>query len=40
MTPHNAFNTAEGVERKSKQSVEQVVQFLEKGMFAWPVPEE
>lgn len=39
-TPHNAFNTAEGVERKSKQSVEQLVQFLDKGTFVWPVPEE
>ena len=39
LTPHNAFNTTEGVERKSQQSVEQVVQFLEKGTFVWPVPQ-
>ncbi|MBU0756243.1 MAG: hydroxyacid dehydrogenase, partial [Planctomycetes bacterium] len=37
-TPHNAFNTAESVERKAEQSVEQVVRFLEKGTFIWPVP--
>ncbi len=37
-TPHNAFNTLEAVERKSQQSIEQVVWFLEKGHFKWPVP--
>ena len=38
-TPHNAFNSAEGVERKSGQSVQQTVQFLEKKEFIWGVPE-
>lgn len=39
LTPHNAFNTTEGVDRKSKQSVEQAIQFLGKGEFVWKVPE-
>lgn len=39
LTPHNAFNTTEGVDRKSKQSVEQAIQFLEKDEFVWKVPE-
>ena len=39
-TPHNAFNTAEGVERKAEQSVQQTVRFLEKQEFVWSVPEE
>ncbi|HCL00696.1 MAG TPA: hydroxyacid dehydrogenase [Candidatus Marinimicrobia bacterium] len=37
-TPHNAFNTAESVERKAEQSVEQVRHFTEKGSFLWNVP--
>ena len=37
LTPHNAFNTIEAVERKAAQSVEQVVYYLEKGCFKWPV---
>ncbi len=37
-TPHNAFNTAEAVERKSRQSVEQIETFLKTGRFPWPVP--
>jgi len=37
-TPHNAFNSAEGVERKSEQSVQQTVQFLQKKEFIWGVP--
>jgi len=40
MTPHNAFNTLEAVERKSSQSVEQVEHFLRAGAFLWPVPAE
>ncbi len=39
LTPHNAFNTTEGVDRKSKQSVEQTIQFLKHGEFVWKVPE-
>ena len=37
LTPHNAFNTAEAVQRKSQQSVEQLKHFLEKGAFIWPI---
>ncbi len=40
LTPHNAFNTAESVERKSFQSIQQVEEFLKKGSFLWPIPEE
>jgi D-lactate dehydrogenase len=39
LTPHNAFNTAEAVDRKALHSVEQVVAFLEEGAFKWTVPE-
>jgi len=35
-TPHNAFNTLEAVERKSRLSVEQVVHFRQQGRFRWP----
>lgn len=38
LTPHNAFNTAEAVERKARQSVQQVRAFLETGEFLWKVP--
>ena len=38
LTPHNAFNTYESVDRKAAQSVEQIVHFLERGAFLWPVP--
>ena len=37
LTPHNAFNTAEAVQRKSQQSVEQLKHFLENGTFIWPI---
>ncbi len=39
LTPHNAFNTEESVQRKSEQSVQQIVNFLETGKFIWDVPE-
>ncbi|MBL7066321.1 MAG: hydroxyacid dehydrogenase [Candidatus Marinimicrobia bacterium] len=39
MTPHNAFNTTESVERKAEQSVQQVQHFLETDKFLWNVPE-
>lgn len=39
LTPHNAFNTTEAVERKAEQSVQQTIQFLENGTFLWGVPE-
>lgn len=38
LTPHNAFNTAESVERKCHQSVEQLAAFLKTGAFLWPLP--
>ena len=37
-TPHNAFNTAEAVGRKSAHSVQQVQYFLKNGCFLWPIP--
>ena len=37
LTPHNAFNTAEAVQRKSQQSVEQLKHFLDTGTFIWPI---
>jgi D-lactate dehydrogenase len=37
-TPHNAFNSFEAVQRKSEQSVEQIVAFLANRQFIWPVP--
>lgn len=40
MTPHNAFNTLEAVERKSRFSAEQVTHFLRQGRFRWPWPGE
>lgn len=39
LTPHNAFNTIEGVVRKSEQSVQQAEHFLKTGDFLWAVPE-
>ncbi len=38
LTPHNAFNTLESVERKSQQSMEQVAHFQAHGRWLWPVP--
>lgn len=40
LTPHNAFNTAEAIERKAEQSAQQAQHFLEHGSFLWPVPSE
>lgn len=37
-TPHNAFNSAEAVRRKSEQSIQQAVHYLSKGEFIWKVP--
>jgi D-lactate dehydrogenase len=36
-TPHNAFNSYEGVERKCLHSVEQIQAILATGDFRWPV---
>lgn len=38
MTPHNAFNTAEALDRKASQSIEQLKHFIETGSFIWGVP--
>ncbi|MDH3391418.1 MAG: hypothetical protein OEL85_06450, partial [Desulfobulbaceae bacterium] len=41
LTPHNAFNTREALDRKSRLSVEQIIHFLKHGKFLQPVlPEE
>jgi len=37
LTPHNAFNTHESVERKSQQTVQQLEKFLKEGKFIWEV---
>jgi D-lactate dehydrogenase len=37
-TPHNAFNTAESVERKAEQSAQQLEHLRRTGRFLWPVP--
>jgi D-lactate dehydrogenase len=39
-TPHNAFNTAESLDRKSADSVKQVIAFRETGRFLWDVPRD
>jgi D-lactate dehydrogenase len=39
LTPHNAFNTHESVERKSRQTLEQITHFREHGVFLWQVPD-
>ncbi|MFW5871331.1 MAG: NAD(P)-dependent oxidoreductase [Verrucomicrobiota bacterium] len=38
LTPHNAFNTREAVNRKAKQSIEQLRHFFRTGAFKWPIP--
>ena len=38
LTPHNAFNSAEAVDRKAQQSIEQIEAFRGDGAFLWPVP--
>jgi D-lactate dehydrogenase len=40
LTPHNAFNTAEAVERKCRFSVEEIRHFLACGRFKTPVPAD
>ncbi|MFC1452115.1 NAD(P)-dependent oxidoreductase [Verrucomicrobiota bacterium] len=40
LTPHNAFNTTEAVERKALHSAEQVEAFLRDGRFRWPIPPQ
>ena len=38
LTPHNAFNTAEALERKAEQTVQQIEHFRAHGKFLWPIP--
>jgi D-lactate dehydrogenase len=38
LTPHNAFNTREAVDKKAKYSIQQIEHFFEKGNFIWSVP--
>lgn len=38
LTPHNAFNTNDALERKASLSAHQTQTFLERGKFAWPLP--
>ncbi|HPC19912.1 MAG: hydroxyacid dehydrogenase [Kiritimatiellae bacterium] len=40
LTPHNAFNTREAVERKSEQSIRTLLHFRKTCQFLWPVPAE
>jgi len=40
LTPHNAFNTHQAVDRKARHSIQQISAFLEKGTFIWPVPQQ
>lgn len=39
LTPHNAFNTKEAVERKSKETVDNLTAYLNQGKFLTPVPQ-
>ena len=36
-TPHNAFNTIEGLDQKVKDTITQLTHFYEKGHFKWSV---
>ncbi len=38
LTPHNAFNTTEAVDRKARQTVQQIEYFIAHKWFLWPVP--
>ena len=38
LTPHNAFNTKEALEQKASLTVASVVDYLNKGIFPYPVP--
>ncbi len=38
LTPHNAFNTVEAVDRKALQSVQQFEHFINHKKFLWKVP--
>jgi len=38
-TPHNAFNTSESTDRKSRQTAQNIQAYLENGAFLTPLPE-
>jgi D-lactate dehydrogenase len=38
LTPHNAFNTAEALDRKAAQACDSILQFLKRGTFPHVVP--
>ena len=40
LTPHNAFNTSEAVDRKSAHTIQQLKHFRENGEFLWAVPKQ
>ena len=40
LTPHNAFNTLEAVERKSEQSIRTLLHLQHHPDFLWPAPAE
>jgi D-lactate dehydrogenase len=40
LTPHNAFNTQEAVDRKCQQTIEQLLSFIENKKLKWPVDEQ
>ncbi len=40
LTPHNAFNTIEAVQRKARQAIEQIQHFIDEGAFKWTVPDQ
>lgn len=40
LTPHNAFNAREAVERKAEHSAQQLCHLLQEGRFLWPIPDE
>ena len=40
LTPHNAFNTAEAVDRKAAQTVQQIEHFRQHGRFLWEAPRQ
>jgi D-lactate dehydrogenase len=37
LTPHNAFNTVEALNRKAELSAKQVAHFIRNGAFLWPL---
>ncbi len=40
LTPHNSFNTIEAVAEKTRQTVEQIIRFIQKKQFTWQLPNQ